>query len=97
MHPHHGEPIAPAEGAPSEYSRDQVKRGGPPWTDESRRAAASIDHTYREVLLETDARLRLDTTKEPERLVIAADEDMLPIVYALAGGRVRERRRATAE
>ena len=75
----------------------QVQRRRQRRAREPRRAPGAIDDVDRELLLDAHVRLGADAAQEAERLVVAAEEHVLAVVHALAGGRIGERRRAAAE
>ena len=64
---------------------------------EARRTAVSIDHVDVQVGLHVHVRRGVDPTEKPERLVVAADEHVLPVVDALAGRRIGEGGRPAAQ
>jgi hypothetical protein len=92
-----GQQIAPIEGVPPQDASDQMQGGRPRRAGQPRRAPAAVDHVHRQIVLEGNAAGRADALEELERLAVAPDEHVLPVVHALAGGRIDERRGAASE
>ena len=64
---------------------------------ELRPPAGGVDERHAQLGLQAHARLGADAAEEPERLVIAAEEDVLAVVHQLARGRIDERGGAAAK
>ena len=60
-------------------------------------AAVPIDHVDVQLGLHVHVACGADAAEKRERLVIAAEEHVLAVVHALAGGRIGERGRPAAE
>ena len=89
-HVHERGAIAPVDALPPDDAGEQVQRRRQRRTSEARRTAVSIDHVDVQVGLHVHVRGGVDATEKAERLVIAADQHVLPVVDALAGRRIGE-------
>src|SRR5262249_42774224 len=97
-HPQHGQTIAPFErvlvhDAGNEMQRRREHR----LAREPRLAALPIDHRDAERRLDAHVAGGADVAQEVERLLIAAEQDVLTVVDELAGLAIGKRRRAAAE
>ncbi len=89
--------IAPAEGVPFHDARQQVQRRRERRATERGERAGRIDERHLEAGLNLDAVARADTSEEGERLVVAAEHQVLAVVHRFASHRVGEGRRAASE
>ncbi len=93
----YGQAISPPEGLPSHDPRGEMKWRRQRRAHQPRGTSLAIDDADGELRLQVNGRLSADPAQKPERLVVAAEEDVLTVVHALARGGVGERRGAPAE
>jgi hypothetical protein len=92
-----GDSIAPRQGTPCHQPAEQVERRWKRRTGQTRRPAVAIDHVDSEPILEMNVRARADAIEKAEGVPIAAEQHVLPVVHALAGGGIGEGGRAATE
>ena len=92
-----GNPVAPAERAPRHQAANEVERRPERRTRQARRDAVAVDRVDRESILQMNVSARADAVQELEGVAIAAEEHVLAVVDALAGGGIGECRRPSAE
>ena len=93
----HGNAVAPPERVPSQHPCGQVQRRRQRRTGQPRGAPIAVDDANRKVRLQAKRGLGTNAAQESKCLVIAAEEDMLAVVDAFAGGRVGKRGCAPAQ
>src|SRR5207237_6698581 len=85
-----GNPGAPAERAPRHQAANEVERRPERRTRQARRDAVAVDRVDRESILQMNVSARADAVQELEGVAIAAEEHVLAVVDALAGGGIGE-------
>jgi hypothetical protein len=85
-HAQHREPIGPRESVPLEHSGHQVPGCRQRRTHKTRSTRRAIDHRDGQLWLQPHVVERIDLTKKLERLGIAAEQDVLPVIHRVAGG-----------
>ena len=89
--------IAPADALPTNHAAEQMEWRRQRRTFEGRHAPVPIDHVDVQIGLHVHVAERVQAAKKRERLVIAADEDVLTIVHTLSRPWIDERCGPTAE
>ena len=89
-HSQRGQTIVPTQRAPCHQPGNQVERRPQRWTSKPRRAPFTVDHVHRESILHLDVTGGTNAIEEPERVAVAAEKDMLPVVHTFAGGGIGE-------
>ena len=95
--PDRREAIAPRQRVPVEHAGREMKRRRQRRARQPRAHAGPVDHRHAELRLQAHVLLGADVAQERERLGVAAEQDVLPVVDELAGLAIRKRRRASAE
>jgi len=92
-----GQTILPTQRAPCHQPGNKVERRPQRRTSKPRRAAFTVEHVHRESILDLDVTGGTNAIEEPERVAVAAEKDMLPVVHTFAGGGIGECRCAPAK
>jgi hypothetical protein len=74
-----------------------MQRGPPRWTRQSRLPSRRVGHGQRQTRLQRREMTRADAIEKRIRVVVAAEEDVLSVVDALAGFAIEKRRRTSAK
>jgi len=88
--PQRGQTIVPTQRAPCHQPGNKVERRPQRRTSKPRRAAFPVDHVHRESILHLDVTGGTNAIEEPERVAVAAEKDMLPVVHTFAGSGIGE-------
>ncbi len=85
-----GQTIMPTQCAPCHQTGNKIERRPQRRTSKPRRAAFTVDHVHHESILHLDVTGGTNAIEEPERVAVAAEKDMLPVVHTFAGGGIGE-------
>ena len=89
-HSQRGQTIVPTQCAPCHQPGNKVERRPQRRTSKPRCAAVTVDHVHRESILHLDVTGGANAIEEPERVAVAAEKDVLPVVHTFPGGGIGE-------